>query len=114
MKMSSLVTANIVLVAGADAFAHYANALKRSGKLSSEDVAKLDAIERDPGSAEDIILEQQCRNEQYPRRDPTAALSSSDSLLGLLPLGGGLRMRQFGTRRDPVLTSRQWTAFSSL
>ncbi|KAF2173833.1 hypothetical protein M409DRAFT_48753 [Zasmidium cellare ATCC 36951] len=90
MKTSSLVTTGILVIASADAFAHYANALKRSGKLSSEDAAKLDAIERDPRAAEDIILEEQGRSEQYPRRDPNAATSSSGSLLDLLPLGGGL------------------------
>ncbi|KAL9052462.1 MAG: hypothetical protein Q9162_005374 [Coniocarpon cinnabarinum] len=67
--------------------------MQKRGMLSDEDSAKFQAVKRDPAAAEKFLLEHRAK---YKRDiDEHAKLAprqnSSGGLLGILPLGGGLR-----------------------
>lgn len=66
--------------------------MKRSGLLSEEDVAKFEAVKRDPKAAEELFQAHQAeKREAAP--EPAAGGIIGPTLNGLLdlPFGGGLR-----------------------
>ena len=78
-----------LVVAGPCPFAE----MKDAGVLSTEDAAKFEMVKRDPEAAERLLF---AHRQKYKRSiDEAAAIAprqnSSSGLLGILPLGGGLR-----------------------
>ena len=68
--------------------------MKRSGLLSEEDVAKFEAVKRDPKAAEALFQAHQAeKREAAAEPEPAAGGLIGPTLNGLLdlPFGGGLR-----------------------
>lgn len=84
--------------------------LKRSGVLSEEDIAKFEAVKRDPGAAEELFQAHRRAAEADPQPEAEPALIGP-ILGGLLdlPLGGGLRTLQCClSMNDAYHVSSEW------
>ena len=68
--------------------------LRESGLLSGEEASKFEMVKRDPAAAERLLHEHRAKHKRAI--DEAAEIAprqnSSGGLLGILPLGGGLRM----------------------
>lgn len=67
--------------------------MKEGGLLSSEEANAYDLVKRDPSAAERLLHEhrQQHKRAIDEAREIAPRQNSSGGLLGILPLGGGLR-----------------------
>ena len=66
--------------------------LKRSGTLSEEDIAKFEAVKRDPKAAEALFKAHQAgKREASPEPKPAGIIGPILNGVLDLPLGGGLR-----------------------
>ena len=67
--------------------------MKEKGALSQEARAKFDMVRRDPAAAERLLFEHRMNNKRNVdvAAEVAPRQNSSDGLLDILPIGGGLR-----------------------
>lgn len=91
MKSFLLLTVASFCAQGSYAFPHFADVLKGAGSSGESDAAKMEALKRDAGAAERLLLEYQQHREERAKRVAEGVSEPERRSLNL-PLGGGLRM----------------------